>query len=252
MPDKFAHRSSESELLDATGVPKELLFQNLHELDLINRTLGGHAITLAGIKKLLTNKNKIHHIVDIGCGGGNSMKYIADWARSNGYKIKLTGVDMNADAIEYMNNHCKGYPEISGVVSDYRNFLKNNAMADIIHCSLFCHHLTDDELIELFICLKQYTTTGFVINDLQRHWFAYYSIKYLTRILNGSALVKNDAPLSVLRGFKKQELNSLFEKAGLKNVSIRWKWAFRYLITWEMPSTLHVVSSSGVENVRRH
>lgn len=230
MPDKFARRSYEPELLDTTGIPKELLFQNLRELDLINRTLGGHAITLTGIKKLLTDKNKIYHIVDIGCGGGDSMKYIADWARSNGYKIKLTGVDVNADAIEYMNDHCKAYSEISGVVSDYRNFLKNNTMADIIHCSLFCHHLTDDELIELFIYLKQYTAKGFVINDLQRHWFAYNGIKYLTRLLNGSALVKNDAPLSVLRGFKKQELNNLLEKAGLKNVSIKWKWAFRYLV----------------------
>lgn len=231
MPDKFTHRSYESELLDAPGIPKELLFQNLRELDFINRTLGGHAITLAGIKQLLTDKNKRYHIVDIGCGGGDSMKYIADWARSNGYKIKLTGIDKNADAIEYMKDHCKAYPEISGAVSDYRSFLKNNTMADVIHCSLFCHHLTDDELIELFIYLKQYTTTGFVINDLQRHWFAYTGIKYLTRLLNGSTLVKNDAPLSVLRGFRKQELNNLLENARVKNTSIQWKWAFRYLVT---------------------
>lgn len=226
----FSHRSYEPELLDAPGIPKELLFQNLQELDFINRTLGGHAITLSGIEKLVTDKNKKYHIVDIGCGGGDTMKSIADWAKARGFQVKMTGVDMNADAIDFMNDACKSYPEINGVVSDYREFLKTNMDVDIVHCSLFCHHLKDDELIELFTYLKRYASTGFVINDLQRHWLAYYSIYYLTRLFNGSALVKNDASLSVLRGFKEKELNVLLEKSGVTNYSTNWKWAFRYLI----------------------
>ena len=78
--------------------------------------------------------------------------------------------------------------------------------------------------------MNQYAKVGFIINDLQRHWFAYYSIKFLTRLLNGSTLVKNDAPLSVLRGFRKEELNVLLESASVKQYSIKWEWAFRYLI----------------------
>jgi len=35
MPNKFKHRSYESELLDTPHIPKELLFQNLRELDLV-------------------------------------------------------------------------------------------------------------------------------------------------------------------------------------------------------------------------
>ena len=227
---KFSNRSYESELLDAPDIPKQLLFQNLRELDVVNRTLGGHAITLAGIKKLVTDKTKIYHIIDVGCGGGDAMKSIANWARSNKYRVKLTGVDMNADAIEYMNNFCKGYSEITGIVSDYRSFLKAGNAVDIIHCSLFCHHLKDEELIELFSYMNKYATVGFVVNDLHRNWFAYYSIKILTRLLNGSALVKNDAPLSVLRGFKKTELQNLLDKSGVKNYYVIWKLAFIYLV----------------------
>ena len=227
---KFAQRSYESELLDAPNIPKELLFKNLRELDVVNRLLGGHSITLSGIKKLISDKNKIYHIIDIGCGGGDAMKQIAKWARVKNYKIKLTGVDMNSDCIDFMKDACKEFPEIDGVVMDYRDYLKTNAEVDIIHCSLFCHHLKEDDLIELFQYMNKCARIGFVINDLQRHWFAYYSIKFLTRLLNGSSLVKNDAPLSVLRGFKKNELNDLLKKADLKNVSIKWKWAFRYLV----------------------
>jgi 2-polyprenyl-3-methyl-5-hydroxy-6-metoxy-1,4-benzoquinol methylase len=233
MQTKFSNRSYQSELLDTPDIPENLLFQNLRELDLINRTLGGHSITLSGIKQLLTDKSKTYHIIDIGCGGGDAMKEIAKWARINGFKVRLTGVDMNPDCISYMKNFCVDFSEIHGIVSDYRDYLKADKSVDIIHCSLFCHHLKDEELIELFDYMNKYAGIGFVINDLQRHWFAYYSIKYITRLFNGSALVKNDAPLSVLRGFKRSELNQLFEKANVKNVNIGWKWAFRYLITFK-------------------
>lgn len=227
---KFSQRSYELELLDAPNIPKELLFKNLRELDVVNRLLGGHAITLSGIKKLVTDKNKIYRIVDIGCGGGDAMKKIAEWAKANQFVVELIGVDMNADAIRFMEAECKEFSEITGVVSDYRDYLKSNKTIDIVHCSLFCHHLKDDELIELFQYMNQYAKVGFIINDLQRHWFAYYSIKFLTRLLNGSTLVKNDAPLSVLRGFRKEELNEIVLKAGVKSFRIDWQWAFRYLV----------------------
>jgi 2-polyprenyl-3-methyl-5-hydroxy-6-metoxy-1,4-benzoquinol methylase len=231
MKSKFSFRSYESEMLDAPDIPEKLLFQNLRELEIVNKTLGGHSITLSGIAKLVTDKNKEYHILDIGCGGGDSMKQIAGWAKKNGFMVKLTGVDINEDCIAYMRKTCADLSTVNGIVSDYREYLKSGNTVDIIHCSLFCHHLKDDELIELFDYMNKYSNVGFVINDLQRHWFAYYSIKYITRLFNGSALVKNDAPLSVLRGFRKNELVRLFEKAKVKDVKIDWKWAFRYLVT---------------------
>ncbi|HEY3388118.1 MAG TPA: methyltransferase domain-containing protein [Prolixibacteraceae bacterium] len=230
MLNKFKHRSYESELLDAPNIPKDLLFQNLKELDFINRLLGGHNISLNGIKKLVTDKNKLYHIVDLGCGSGDLMQVIADWAVKEGFKVRLTGVDMNPDVIDYMNYYCKDYPEISGVVSDYRNFLEMGISIDIIHSSLFCHHLKDDELVKLFGYIRIGTKTGFVINDLHRHWLAYYGVYLITRLLNGSALSKNDGPVSVKRAFKLNEIHSLLQKAGITNYSIGWKWAFRYLV----------------------
>ena len=137
---------------------------------------------------------------------------------------------MNMDCVSYMKKACADFPEIDGVVMDYREYLKTENQVDIIHCSLFCHHLKDEELVELFQKIDKYSGIGFIINDLQRHWFAYYSIKFLTCLLKGSSLVKNDAPLSVLRAFKKNELKNLLDKAAVKNYSIKWKWAFRYLV----------------------
>src|SRR5665647_1160538 len=48
--------------------------------------------------------------------------------------------------------------------------------------------------------------------------------------LNGTALAKNDGPISVLRGFKSGELTGLLAKANIRNYSIQKEWAFRFLI----------------------
>lgn len=104
---------------------------------------------------------------------------------------------------------------------------------DIIFSSLFCHHFTDEELIEIIKWMHENSLSGFMINDLHRHPLAYYSIKLLTSIFSRSYLVKNDAPLSVLRGFRKKEWRNLFASVGINDESISWHWAFRHLITYK-------------------
>ena len=231
MANKFSVRSLEPELLDAPNIPVDLLKINLQELDSINRVMGGHAISLEGVRKLVTQKEKIYHIVDLGCGSGDTLQYFSRWAKGAGFKVRLTGVDRNPDVIKYMTQYCKEYPEINGIASDFSDYFKTDPQIDIIHCSLFCHHLNDAELLELFTYFKNSVHTGFVLNDLQRSRIAYYGVFMITRLFNGSALSRNDGPISVLRAFKKNELRVLLEEAGILNYTITWKWAFRFLVT---------------------
>ena len=230
MMNKFTHRSDQKELLDELNIPKQLLHQNLRELDILNRTTGGHSISLRGIKQLITDPKKWYHIVDLGCGSGDSLKAIAHWARKHKFNVKLTGVDMNAHAIDYLKIHCATFPEISGFFGDYQDYMENNKTVDIVLCSLFCHHLSDNELLSLFSWFKVEAGVGFVINDLKRNWLAYYSAWIFTRLFNGTKLARNDGPISVLRGFKFNELDNLLIKSSITNYSIKEQWIFRFLI----------------------
>jgi SAM-dependent methyltransferase len=225
-------RSYEAELLDADNIPQDLLFQNLRELDLVNHYLGGHNITFIGLQRLLPTKpNRILHIVDIGCGSGDTLREIAKWAKKQKIEVKLTGVDLKSDVILYAKEHCKDFPNIEFVQADYRDTNKYvTDKVDIFICSLFCHHLREPQLVELFSFIHKNSQIGFIINDLQRHAMAYYSIKYLTRLFNGSSLVQNDAPLSVWRGFFRNELTVLLNEAAIPKYTVEWQWAFRYLV----------------------
>jgi hypothetical protein len=86
-------------------------------------------------------------------------------------------------------------------------------------------------MIHILKWMKQNSRIGFFINDLHRHSLAYHSIRLLTRLFSKSYLVKNDAPISVTRGFKKNELENFLINAGIADYTIQWKWAFRWLVT---------------------
>jgi 2-polyprenyl-3-methyl-5-hydroxy-6-metoxy-1,4-benzoquinol methylase len=221
-------RSYEAELLDAEIIPTEHLYRNLLELNTINTLLGGHAITLAGIKAFKLKPNHTYRILDIGCGGGDNLRVLAIWARKHQLTLDLVGVDMKRDCINYAKTQCKAFPEISFIESDYRLLDKESQNYDIIFSALCCHHFADNDLKELLAFKQANARIGFFINDLHRHVLAYLSIKWLTAIFSKSYLVKNDAPLSVRRGFVRADWN-VFLKPFL-NARVSWKWAFRWLV----------------------
>ncbi|MES2779353.1 MAG: methyltransferase domain-containing protein [Bacteroidota bacterium] len=223
----FNQRSPEKELMDADNIPQQDLFRNLFELERINTLLGGHAVTIKGLEQLRLKKDRTYSILDIGSGGGDTLKHIARWARKQNYKFELTGVDLKADCIQYATTHCSEYREINFIQDDYRNVVNGNQEYDIIITSLFCHHLSNTELSDLFFWGATHAKVGFIMNDLHRHPFAYYSIALLTKLFSKSYLVKNDAKLSVLRGFNKEELLHLLRPFAFQ---LKWKWAFRWLM----------------------
>jgi 2-polyprenyl-3-methyl-5-hydroxy-6-metoxy-1,4-benzoquinol methylase len=221
------NRSLQKELLDADDIPTAALFQNLKELDYINTLLGGYGITFSALKKVIQPK-KSYILIDIGCGGGDTLKQIQKWQIRKKLDLHLIGIDLKPVCIEYatQNNPVKN---IQFICDDYRNMFLHVAKIDIIHACLFCHHLDENQLIELIeFAAKQNTTL--VINDLERNYVAYYAIKFLTALFSASYLVKNDAPLSVARGFKKKEWLAIIEKAGATHFSVKNKWAFRHEI----------------------
>ncbi len=218
------HRSYTKELLDADNIPFEDIKRNMQELNTINTLLGGHAITIGGVKAFTNEMNNVH-ICEIGCGGGDNLQAISKIKNTN---FSFIGIDLKPACIDFAKQQ---YPTLNAnwIVSNYEK-VTFEAKPDVIFSSLFCHHFTEEQLVEMLTWMKANGTKGFFINDLQRNTIAYYLIKWITTLFSKSYLVKNDAPLSVARGFHKKEWIDIFAKAGIKNYTIQWKWAFRYLI----------------------
>ncbi len=226
-------REYTKEILDDDQVSFGDIQQNMKELNTINTYLGGHAISIKGLQKILNaspEKNEVT-ICEIGCGGGDNLLAISKWCAEKSIPVNFIGIDIKPACIAYAKIQC-GTLKAQWITGDYIKTDFLNSKPDVIFSSLFCHHFKEDELVDMLQWMKKNAAKGFFINDLQRHPLAYYSIKWLTKLFSNSYLVKNDAPLSVARGFTKKEWQQLLEWADIDNYSLQWKWAFRYLITY--------------------
>ena len=204
----------------------------MHELNIINTYLGGHTITIAGLRKILFHSSMALTgevvICEIGCGGGDNLLAIAEWCKKSKITASFIGIDINADCVQVAREMCHEL-KADFIHADYKeaNFDKK---PDIIFSSLFCHHFSNEEIVGMLQWMRNNSIIGFFINDLHRNQIAYHSIKWLSRIFSRSYLVRNDAPLSVARGFSRLEWKYFLNTARIPHFTLQWKWAFRWLI----------------------
>ncbi|HOY96582.1 MAG TPA: methyltransferase domain-containing protein [Catalimonadaceae bacterium] len=224
----FSKRNTKSELMDDFDMPQEELDINLLELEIINRWLGGYSVSFSGLSNLNLPKDREIIVVDIGCGGGDGMISMQQFLHKRGIKAKMIGVDANPKVLDYARKRCKNHPDFQWECEPFQNLASLNA--DVFHCSLFAHHFYGEDLSSL-ASLMASARIGFVVNDLHRHWLAYHSISILTRLFSKSYLVRNDARLSVSKSFSRDELLQLFSFPQSHAVSVRWQWAFRWLVS---------------------
>jgi len=222
------YRSNKTEIMDDFTMKGELLRDTLDKLGKINKLLGGNSVTLNGIRQLLEGKpkDKTYAIIDLGCGHGDILRLIADFGRKEGYNFQLIGIDANQDAIDYASELSVEYSELSFENKDIFSEDFQNMNYDIALATLFLHHFKTDELEVLLKQLASSAKLGLVINDLHRSEIAYGLFKLLSLVISNQMII-DDGLTSILRAFKRKDLENLAQKLNLKS-EIRWKWAFRY------------------------
>jgi ubiquinone/menaquinone biosynthesis C-methylase UbiE len=228
---RFSQRSQEKELMDDLECSGEMLTHTLNELKTINRWLGGNHVTTDGIRTFFdSHPQEEYTVADIGCGGGDIIRVMHDWASKQSSLVKFVGIDANPNIINLAKSRLKDLKNVTLSVQNVFSERFSEEKVDIATCTLFTHHFTDSELVDLITALKFKSRIGLVINDLHRHPFAYYSIKYLTAIFSKSPMVQNDAPVSVLRAFSRNDWERILKSAGINEFELTWHWAFRWQV----------------------
>lgn len=216
--------------MDDLNCQGEVVHQTLRELHIINTWLGGNAITLSGLASVVNRQdpNQELLVADIGCGGGDLLIRMAEWARKANRKLRLIGFDANPHIVAYAQVQTRAYPEIEIREANIFSDEFRQQQFDVITATLVLHHFREGELVTLLKQFQSQTRVGIVINDLHRHPLAYYSILLLTKLFSRSAMVQFDAPLSVARAFSKAEWVALLRASGITKYTLRWRWAFRW------------------------
>lgn len=223
-------RSTAPELMDDFEMKGEILRDALDKIASINKLLGGNKVTLDGIKTLLKNKPKTQllRITDIGCGNGDMLRTLADYADKNNLNFSLTGIDANQFTIDHAESLSKNYSNITYQCRDIFDDSVTEEYCDIFICTLTLHHFKDEEIIHLLNRFKSSAKVGIVINDLERSALAYRLFQALCFVFGLNHMSREDGLVSILRGFKREDLEKYTKELNFNYSSIKWKWAFRY------------------------
>ena len=224
------YRTQETEIMDDFSLQGEELRDALNKIAGINRLLGGNKLTLNGVKKLLKNTDTSQPttVVDIGCGNGDMLRMLANYGKIHNINFKLIGIDANAFTINYAKELSCNYPTIEYICIDIFSENFNYLKYDIVLCTLTLHHFTNNQIQNIIATFNNKATVGVVINDLHRSKLAYRLFQVVCTLFSLNKMSREDGLVSILRGFKKQELEDFSKKLNLKSYTINWKWAFRY------------------------
>ncbi len=215
-------RSFKPELMDDLSLSDNRVAEALKELHLINKYLGGIAVTERGIQNFLNGRTYEMKILDVGGGGSDSLSDLKEK-----YPLNVYSLDINKYSCHYQKNLHPGH---NVICADAEKLPFKERSFDVVHASLFFHHFNEEVIISMLKHFREAARYGVIINDLRRNILAYAGIRLLTLLFSRSSFVKYDGPLSVLRAFTSKELVSILSRAGITNYTIRKMWAFRFLV----------------------
>jgi len=218
-------KSQQSEIMDDFSIADERIDIALKEIKTINKFLGGNSTSKSGLLQLIgkIEYSGVLKILDIGAGGSDNISVNKEVLKN----VQVTCLDINKRSCFYIKNNNLGDIVICG---NALNLPFKESSFDIVHASLFLHHFGDEDILYILKSCLYISKYGIIINDLQRSVFAFVGIKLLTLLFSQSKMVRNDAPLSVRRGFLKNELFKILSEIKPASFLIKSRWAFRWLL----------------------
>lgn len=228
--------------MDDFSITDERLAEALEGLRRINRWLGGYAALRTALGPLVQKARarpgcRPLRLLDLGTGAADAPEHLVRWADAQGVRLEVAGVDANPATVAYaraaldrrLPPHLRGRVRVE--TADALALPYADDAFDAVLASLFLHHFDGEAAVALLREMQRVGRRGLVVNDLHRHVLAYYGIRALTAVLPTPEMVRHDAPLSVRRGFRRAELVALAEQAGLEAAAVRWRWAFRWVLS---------------------
>ena len=249
-------RSHEKELMDLPGQPQRLLEEDLCNLRVINRYLGGYRGALITLRRLV-EKHKIHHfsLLDIGTGSGDIPARITRWASGRGIRAEIVALEpepVTAQVAATLTNPpfiplsqrlpSDVIPAQAGIQGREGDFQRPGILVvrgdgltppfrpasfDFVLASQLLHHFSEEQIVSVLRTWSRLARKAIIVSDLIRHPLAYYGIRLITRLFTRNIMTLTDGPLSVRRAFTLAEWRELFRSADIGPVQIFSLFPFR-------------------------
>ncbi len=230
-PLTFARRAEPAELPELMDQPcsYEEFRDCLRDLAAVNRLTRGYQPTLAFLERIVSGSGasviQPLRILDVGCGGGDTLRAIARWAAERKVPVSLTGLDLNPHATRAAQEFSakvslRQYAaRIEFVTADVFSYSPEQK-PDVVLSALFAHHLSSPEIIRFLRWMEEHARIGWFINDLHRSQRAAFWFRFLPLIFGWHRFIHHDGPASLQRAFTPSDWENLLAQAGISGAGI--------------------------------
>jgi len=227
----FEKRETKPERIDTGDYTDEEYNTFLREIRFINQRLGDRSALEKSLLSDISKQDiKEFSVLDVGAGSGELLSVIADFARESGRQCKLVGLDLNELSSLEIAKEAENYSEMHALRGDAFRLPFDDGAFDYAICSLFTHHLTDEQVPRVLHEMSRVASRGIIVIDLERNAMAWFLFNLFCFAYHISPLVRQDGSLSVRKGFRAGELKALANKAGLANVYVQRHAPYRVVL----------------------
>ncbi len=220
-PDPLAVRSRAAERMDDATLDEAAFAAVLADLGRANRATLAARPTLAFLERAARGRGQGQgplRVLDVGFGGGDTLRAIARRCGRRGTAAELVGVDLNP-----RSRPAALAAGPAPLPIDYRtgDYAEQEGPWDVVLSSLVAHHMTEAELVRFLRWMEGTARVGWFVNDLRRSAVARAGFRALAAAARWHPIVRHDGALSVARSWREGDWRVLLDAAGLGRAPVR-------------------------------
>lgn len=195
-----------TEWMDKPDCDKDLLFNTYRQFKTINKLLSGwKSIYKAHIKPVLEQTTEPVSILDIGCGGGDIIRYLDDLCKKDDYIVTFTGIDPDQRSMEYLTG--LDWPEnITFYPTPSADLVTKNQRYDIVISNHLLHHLDPKNLRSVCKDAEQLASQKVLFSDIERSDMGFASFKLIAPLLFRNSYIVQDGLISIKKKLSKTRI----------------------------------------------
>lgn len=208
MPSPFTpRRRHDPELMDAPGLPEAEVADAYATLRRVNRQFFGGRGPMAKELDRFAREDRpagTSTVLDVGSGSGDLARFAQDHMAGRGIAARAIALDRDRTALALASR--EGLPTVRG---DALALPFADRSIDVVTAVKFAHHFHGTGPARLIAEMARVASRRVLVLDIRRHWLAYVGFVAWSRVFTRNRLVRHDGPLSVLRGFTRNELREV-------------------------------------------